>query len=404
MAFDFPTSPTIGQLYPATVAAGLPQYIWDGNTWIAVGSPNNYVRISGSTMTGALVLNADPTVPLGAATKQYIDSRIPDISGKINRSGDSMNGTLVLHADPTAAMAATTKQYTDSRDAGKVNKSGDTMTGSLIVNGEITANLSANQGVYRFGNNAAYLFYNAGTFAFSGGAVQINGNASATGSFTAPYGIFTNGAPAVVGAQANPTGVSMYWDTTYGPTILALSGGQYANLYMYAVSTVISGHLYVAGASGNNRWQADGLFVIANQGYKPGGGSWAATSDERIKTVLGDYEQGLAAIKQLNPVRYRYKGNVITDRPDQEVKAEGLKSPAEPLPDHQAVLGREYIGLVAQHAEASMPEMVTRTSGKIDGQQVDDLRNLDSSPLIFALVNAVKELSARLEALERPNG
>jgi hypothetical protein len=95
MAFDFPASPAIGQLYPASVAAGLPQYKWDGNAWIATGSVSNYVKTTGDTMTGPLVLNADPTAPLGAATKKYVDSvPVPDISGKVNRAGDTMTGAL----------------------------------------------------------------------------------------------------------------------------------------------------------------------------------------------------------------------------------------------------------------------------------------------------------------------
>lgn len=36
---------------------------------------DRYVNISGDTMTGDLILNADPTDPLGAATKQYVDSK-----------------------------------------------------------------------------------------------------------------------------------------------------------------------------------------------------------------------------------------------------------------------------------------------------------------------------------------
>ena len=35
---------------------------------------DRYVMLSGSTMTGSLILNADPTDDLGAATKQYVDS------------------------------------------------------------------------------------------------------------------------------------------------------------------------------------------------------------------------------------------------------------------------------------------------------------------------------------------
>jgi hypothetical protein len=47
--------------------------------------------------------------------------------------------------------------------------------------------------------------------------------------------------------------------------------------------------------------------------------------------------------------------------------------------------------------------MVTQGPGFIDGVEVDDFRTLDQSNLILALVNAVKELSARIETLEAGN-
>ena len=38
MAFDFPSSPTVGQKHPATPIAGIPQYIWDGEKWTDTGA------------------------------------------------------------------------------------------------------------------------------------------------------------------------------------------------------------------------------------------------------------------------------------------------------------------------------------------------------------------------------
>ncbi len=35
MALDFPSSPTVGQKYPASPVAGLPTYTWDGEKWMA---------------------------------------------------------------------------------------------------------------------------------------------------------------------------------------------------------------------------------------------------------------------------------------------------------------------------------------------------------------------------------
>jgi hypothetical protein len=44
--------------------------------------------------------------------------------------------------------------------------------------------------------------------------------------------------------------------------------------------------------------------------------------------------------------------------------------------------------------------MVRHTHGWIDGVEVNDLLELDTNPLVYTLINAVKELAARVEALE----
>src|SRR5215204_695946 len=130
------------------------------------------------------------------------------------------------------------------------------------------------------------------------------------------------------------------------------------------------------------------LFAIGGAAQKPGGGLWSDASDSRIKTVSADYTKGLTAIQTLRPVKYTYKGN--------DTKRVGFPS------DHAKVAadGQEFIGLIAQEAEAAMPEMVTQTTAYVDGTQVTDLRVMDTAPLIYALINAVKELSARVAALE----
>jgi hypothetical protein len=45
--------------------------------------------------------------------------------------------------------------------------------------------------------------------------------------------------------------------------------------------------------------------------------------------------------------------------------------------------------------------MITVTPGFIDSEPVDDLLNIEASCLPYALVNAIKELNARIELLER---
>ena len=42
--------------------------------------------------------------------------------------------------------------------------------------------------------------------------------------------------------------------------------------------------------------------------------------------------------------------------------------------------------------------MVSKRAGYIDGQPVSDLRDVDTSSLVFALCNCIKELNAEIEA------
>jgi hypothetical protein len=157
------------------------------------------------------------------------------------------------------------------------------------------------------------------------------------------------------------------------------------------------------------------FFDFRNDGYAycPGG-TWIATSDARIKNVLGDYTNGLDAIAALHPVRFKYKANNTYEAPSHyrtgvsdEEKAktpEPKGAPSAPYKNSPqytiALADKELIGLLAQEAEVSMPELVMRSKGHIDGVAVDDLRDMNTTPLFFALINAVKELKARVEELE----
>jgi Chaperone of endosialidase len=140
--------------------------------------------------------------------------------------------------------------------------------------------------------------------------------------------------------------------------------------------------------------------VTTDNALKPSGGSWIASSDARIKTVLGDYQQGLDAIKALQPVIYKYTGNDVQF--PGPVPSKVGKGQPDPESSHYTVAteNKEFIGLIAQDAEVPMPELVQQIRAKIDGVMVNDYRVLDPSAVMWALVNAVKELAARVEALE----
>jgi hypothetical protein len=125
----------------ATFNGSTGKLIKDGGKVVA-----DLIAKAGGTMSGPLVLAADPTAVLGISTKQYIDGKVAgfDASTKLAKAGDAMTGPLILSANPTVARHATAKQYTDGKVAGvdtstKVHKSGDTMSGGLTVTGELVA-------------------------------------------------------------------------------------------------------------------------------------------------------------------------------------------------------------------------------------------------------------------------
>jgi len=93
-----------------------------------------YIATSPTTTNGVLTggpltLTADPTTPLQAATKQYVDSGDLALQTQVT----SLQGTVdTLNANPV------TLTYVDAQDALKVNKAGDTMTGPLVLPGAPT--------------------------------------------------------------------------------------------------------------------------------------------------------------------------------------------------------------------------------------------------------------------------
>lgn len=200
---------------------------------------------------------------------------------------------------------------------------------------------------------------NGTTATFSGVANvnSLNITSSAVG--------FSLSATAIASTIAWQPGWGIVWTEQSGTTSILVTGGN------VALSSDAAGNLVIAGTA-----------------TKPGGGAWTATSDDRIKTVEGDYQLGLEEVLQLQPISYTFKGNDTATR----------DGPS--LHKFVAEAKRRFVGLVAQEVEPIFPDMVSKNEGWIDGVKVNDLRSLDTGELVFALVNAVKTLASRVAALE----
>lgn len=65
---------------------------------------NNKLSVSGGTMTGALILNGDPSTNLGAATKQYVDNATLGVT--VYSTDDVPEGANKYYTDARATIAA----------------------------------------------------------------------------------------------------------------------------------------------------------------------------------------------------------------------------------------------------------------------------------------------------------
>jgi hypothetical protein len=91
-----------------------------GDQIISTPINNRLSIIGGPTLIDNLLLGQDPTLPAQAATKNYVDNALGEITinpatfaAKVNRTGDTMTGPLLLTGSPTQPLAAATKQYVD---------------------------------------------------------------------------------------------------------------------------------------------------------------------------------------------------------------------------------------------------------------------------------------------------
>ena len=92
----------------------------------ALDTTTGFVRITGDTMTGSLVLSGDPSVNLGAATKQYVDTELAALVDSAPTTLDTLNElAAALGDDPNFATTVTNSIAT------KLPLSGGTMTGII---------------------------------------------------------------------------------------------------------------------------------------------------------------------------------------------------------------------------------------------------------------------------------
>src|SRR5262245_66634927 len=106
MAYDFPASPTVG----ATFTSGGITYTWNGYGWVQ--------GLGGAVTLTASQIGVSRAVAGATDVQTALTTLNTNVNGKVAKAGDTMTGPLVLPADPTAALQAATKQYVDGKFLG----------------------------------------------------------------------------------------------------------------------------------------------------------------------------------------------------------------------------------------------------------------------------------------------
>lgn len=310
----------------ATDRTNNPTYWLDATHVLVAGVTSFNTRAAAVTLTSGDVTSAltftpySASNPSGYQTAAQVTAAVPVASS----TNPTMNGTVAVGTGTTWARA----DHVHASDTTRLSIAGGGVTGSITVTQNVRANnnLIADQGVFPcYAQSTSYVL----------------------------------GADATYNYITYATGWYWRYNRSNGDTT------------------------YIA--NGPSAWHitAANSFVSTSfpNAFKPGGGPWADTSDERIKKDVTDYTAGLDQVLQLRPVTYHY--------------IEGTGRDTTKL----------YHGMIAQEVELVMPEMVeianlATAKTLLANTTLTDVRLMDIGPLIYALVNSVKELATRLSALE----
>jgi Chaperone of endosialidase len=201
-----------------------------------------------------------------------------------------------------------------------------------------------------------------GNFWVNNGGVLVGGDITSNNGIYGQY-IQSNGAGRTAG------------DHTVGGT-----------LYVNSNITSNTGGVYLWTSGGTGFTFADNgatlswnLYLGGGYGHQPNGGLWVDISDARIKHNVVDYTAGLSQVLRLRPKTFSFVPETGRD------------------PDVR------YVGLIAQDVAPVLPETVSLTPAthpQLGSVTIDDLLSFNGTPVIYALINAVQELAARITAQE----
>ena len=136
--------------------------------------------------------------------------------------------------------------------------------------------------------------------------------------------------------------------------------------FMYSIPLVKEGSV------GIGETNPEEILEVNGNANKLNGGNWAGYSDKRIKENIRPLPFGLEEISQINTVEYQY--NSLSGYHDTT---------------------STHIGVLAQDIQKILPHTVSQKRKSLNG--LTDVKQLDSSSIMWILLNAIKELKLQIE-------
>lgn len=142
----------------------------------------------------------------------------------------------------------------------------------------------------------------------------------------------------------------------------------------------LGGNIFMFGGGGFGE-PSPRAFKVWGDVFKSQAGPWdAISSDNRVKTEINPYSTGLETLIKLTPVSYKYNGKAQTPKD-----------------------GKTYLGFIAQDVQKIDDSLVEKYRGKLNetDNSETDLFRVKEYPLIYMLINSIKELHKKVQAIEQ---
>ena len=330
-------------------------------TSVSVVSANGFAgTVANPTTTPAITLTTSATGILKGSSGALVAAS-PGVDYAPATSGSS-----ILYANGSGGFSAVTIGSNLTFAGGTLSATGggssgvtsfNTRTGAVsLLSADVTSALGYTP-AYANGSNAS-------------GTWGINISGSAASATTATTATNAN----ALGGYASSS-FALLSGATFSGTVTSTAWNMTSNTSMYYYSADQNIKWAIGGSTIMTVGPAGNFEIAGSLAYKVGGGSWTATSDQRLKDNVTPLSGALAKISALKPVSYTWK--IDSQEPT--------------------------VGFIAQDVEKVLPNAVSKLAPRDAQQQFiqDEVHSIGWQNDIFAyLVGAIQELKAEVDALK----